>query len=408
MENSAPAPQRREKFQIKSSRLYVFIPYLISTLLGFSIAGYQFSLSDISMEFGMGNSGMGIIATARAIGMIVMPILVSFIADKLPKKRMAQIFGWVYVAFSLFMGFGGRNFYIVLLCVFFIYSCSTTLYASLVVILAETAPQKTNQFSNILGLVNSIGSMVYPIILGALMGRGMSWRGHYFILSALVGLTLLAFFFIAPEKVYQVEMRKDEEKKKFNWRDTRFLALCLLLFLNVVMDTSIGYFAKPFFASELNSASGAAICISIINGGMLPAKYFASRVRKRKREMIFITFLGLAGATLLMAAVRGTVTSLIWCLVCGIFLGPQYATVQGLAVDIFPEHSGRVSMLLLPFSGAASALATVLMGELSDRIGAGNAFYPLVAIALLSAVPAYLFMKDKRRAADEEKNAALS
>ena len=121
MENSAPAPQRREKFQIKSSRLYVFIPYLISTLLGFSIAGYQFSLSDISMEFGMGNSGMGIIATARAIGMIIMPILVSFIADKLPKKRMAQIFGWVYVAFSLFMGFGGRNFYIVLLCVFFIY-----------------------------------------------------------------------------------------------------------------------------------------------------------------------------------------------------------------------------------------------------------------------------------------------
>ena len=65
-------------------------------------------------------------------------------------------------------------------------------------------------------------------------------------------------------------------------------------------------------------------------------------------------------------------------------------------------------MLLLPFSGAASALATVLMGELSDRIGAGNAFYPLVAIALLSAVPAYLFMKDKRRAEDEGKNAALS
>lgn len=140
-----------------------------------------------------------------------------------------------------------------------------------------------------------------------------------------------------PEKVYQVEIKKDEKKEKFNWRDTRFLALCLLLFLNVVMDTSIGYFAKPFFASELHSASGAAICISIINGGMLPAKYFASRVRKRKREMIFITFLGLAGATLLMAAVRGAVTSLIWCLVCGIFLGPQYSTIQGLAVDISPS-----------------------------------------------------------------------
>lgn len=406
MEDSAPAPKRRAKFQVKSNRLYTLIPYLISFLLGFSIAGYQFSLSDISREFGMGNSGMGVIATARAIGMILLPLLVSFFADKLPKKRIAQIFGWLYVAFSLLMGLGGGNFYIVLLSVFFIYSCSTTLYASLVIILAETAPQKTNQFSNILGLVNGLASMVYPIILGALMSRGMSWRGHYFILSALVGLTLLAFFFIAPKKVYQVEIKKDEQKKKFNWRDTRFLALCLLLFLNVVMDTSIGYFAKPFFASELHSASGAAICISIINGGMLPAKYFASRVRKRKREMIFITFLGLAGATLLMAAVRGAVTSLIWCLVCGIFLGPQYSTIQGLAVDIFPEHSGRVSMLLLPFSGAASAIATVLMGALSDGIGAGNAFYPLVAIALLSAVPAYLFMRDKRRAADEEQNAA--
>ena len=406
MEDSVPAPKKRAKFQIKSNWFYVFIPYLISTLLGFSIAGYQFALSDISREFGMGNSGMGVIATARAAGILTIPVLASFIADKLPKKKVAQIFGWLYIAFSLLMGFGGGNFYIVLISVFFIYSCSTTLYASLIVILAEIAPQKTNQFSNILGLVNSVGSMVYPIILGALMSRGMSWRGHYFILSALVGLTLLAFFFIAPKKVYQVEIKKDEQKKKFNWRDTRFLALCLLLFLNVVMDTSIGYFAKPFFASELNSPSGAAVCISIINGGMLPAKYFASRVRKRKREMIFITFLGLAGATLLMAAVRGAVTSLIWCLVCGIFLGPQYSTIQGLAVDIFPEHSGRVSMLLLPFSGAASALATVAMGALSDCMGAGNAFYPLVAVALLSAVPAYLFMKDKRRAADENREAA--
>ena len=406
MEDSVPAPKKRAKFQIKSNWLYVFIPYLISTLLGFSIAGYQFALSDISREFGMGNSGMGVIATARAAGILTIPVLASFIADKLPKKKVAQIFGWLYIAFSLLMGFGGGNFYIVLISVFFIYSCSTTLYASLIVILAEIAPQKTNQFSNILGLVNSVGSMVYPIILGALMSRGMSWRGHYFILSALVGLTLLAFFFIAPKKVYQVEIKKDEQKKKFNWRDTRFLALCLLIFFNGVMDTSIGYFAKPFFASELHSAAGAAICISIINGGMLPAKLVASRLRRKKREMLFITFLGLALASLLLAAIRGPVISLIWCLMCGIFLGPQYSTIQGLAVDIFPEHSGRVSMLLLPFSGAASALATVAMGALSDCMGAGNAFYPLVAVALLSAVPAYLFMKDKRRAADENREAA--
>ena len=70
-------------------------------------------------------------------------------------------------------------------------------------------------------------------------------------------------------------------------------------------------------------------------------------------------------------------------------------------MEIFPEHSGKVSMLLLPFNGIASAAATVFMGGLSDRIGPGNAFYPLVAIALLSAVPAYLFMKDKRREQDE-------
>lgn len=105
--------------------------------------------------------------------------------------------------------------------------------------------------------------------------------------------------------------------------------------------------------------------------------------------------------SLLLAAVRGVVISLIWCLFCGIFLGPQYATIQALAVEIFPEHSGKVSMLLLPFNGIASAAATVFMGGLSDRIGPGNAFYPLVAIALLSAVPAYLFMKDKRREQDE-------
>ena len=405
MESSASAQNKRAKFQIKSNRLYTLIPYLLSMLMGFSIAGYQFSLSDISMEFGMGNSGMGVIATARAIGMILVPILTSFIADKLSKKMIVQIFGLIYVGFSLLMGLFGTNFYVVLVSVFFIYSCSATIYAALIIVLAETAPQKTNQFANIVGLVNSVASMVYPVFLGMLMGRGMSWRGHYIILSALVGLTVALFFFVVPQKVYQVEVKQDE-KEKFRWQDSRFWMLCLLLFLNIIMETALTYFAKPFFSSVLQSASGAAICISIINGGMLPAKYFASRVRKRKREMIFYTFLGLAGSTLLMAAVRGPVVSLVWCLLCGIFLGPQYSTVQGLAVDIFPEHSGRVSMLLLPFNGLASALSTIFMGELSDRIGAGNAFYPLVIIALLSAVPAYLFMKDKRRAADENREAA--
>ena len=120
MEDSVPAPKKRAKFQIKSNWFYVFIPYLISTLLGFSIAGYQFALSDISREFGMGNSGMGVIATARAAGILTIPVLASFIADKLPKKKVAQIFGWLYIAFSLLMGFGGGNFYIVLISVFFI------------------------------------------------------------------------------------------------------------------------------------------------------------------------------------------------------------------------------------------------------------------------------------------------
>ncbi len=78
--------KKSARFQVKSNRLYVLIPYLISFLLGFSIAGYQFALSDMSIEFGMGASGMGVIATARAIGMVVLPLAVSAVADKLPKS----------------------------------------------------------------------------------------------------------------------------------------------------------------------------------------------------------------------------------------------------------------------------------------------------------------------------------
>ena len=116
-------PKWLAKMQVKSNRLYVFIPFLLSFLLGFSIAGYQYALLDISEEFGMGNSGMGVIATARAIGMVVMPILVAYIADKMPKKAFAQLSGWVYIAFSLIMGIWGTNFYVVLISVFFIYAC---------------------------------------------------------------------------------------------------------------------------------------------------------------------------------------------------------------------------------------------------------------------------------------------
>ena len=114
----------------------------------------RYALLDISEEFGMGNSGMGVIATARAIGMVVMPILVAYIADKMPKKAFAQLSGWVYIAFSLIMGIWGTNFYVVLISVFFIYACSTTLYAALIVLLAETDPRSTNRFSNIISLVN--------------------------------------------------------------------------------------------------------------------------------------------------------------------------------------------------------------------------------------------------------------
>ena len=118
MQEIDSAPQKSARFQVKSNRLYVLIPYLISFC-------WAFPSQAISLRSRICPSNLA--WALRAWASSPRPGRLAWWYCRWlslrwrisSQKLFAQIFGWIYVAFSLLMGIFGSNFYVVLISVFF-------------------------------------------------------------------------------------------------------------------------------------------------------------------------------------------------------------------------------------------------------------------------------------------------
>ena len=172
------------------ARLYVLCGYILLFALGFITGGNQLILLDVANEFGLDNTGIGILAAMQYAAMIPATLLFGGLTDRMSKKKVLCIFGTI-VAVGTAIGCLAGGAVVVAVSIFIFGIGFALVNGTTAAALMETAPDKSNTFTNMSQIFLSIGSVISPIILGRLMDNGMNWRLHFVIGALLFAVALV-------------------------------------------------------------------------------------------------------------------------------------------------------------------------------------------------------------------------
>ena len=72
---------------------FAFLGYMLLFTLGFEVGGYQAVLLEISQEFAMTGTQMGILASVQSAATILSTLLFGGLTDRMSKKKAVSLFG---------------------------------------------------------------------------------------------------------------------------------------------------------------------------------------------------------------------------------------------------------------------------------------------------------------------------
>lgn len=378
-----------------SKRFYIFLCYLGSVIIGMQSAGYQAILYDIAAEFSMNATGQGTLAAIQYISGIIIPLVFGGLADRFRKRDVLCVFLAVYVVGSLLAVFsGGQTVFSI--AVFIIGAAFSMLAALFPASIVETDPARGARNNSLQNVFFSIGAVVSPLFMGALIENGANWRVLYTIIavSSAVVIALLMAMKVQPVNITDQKEGKAGIRGLFALVGVFWVAI---LFSCGSMENGIVGFLKNFFVQELNTEALGGVAVSLFWVAMIPSRLLCGYFKNQKL-LVKICMAGAALCCLGLGFARNGVLAMILVGLAGFFQGPVYPAISTMAMQTSPENMGLISSLMLVFSNAGGMLVNFAMGPVSDGLGIGGAFFFAAGVAALAFLTYFCFGNKKKEA----------
>lgn len=257
-----------------------------------------------------------------------------------------------------------------------------------------------------------VGSLTGPLIAGAVIGAGYSWRIAYLAAAAfpIIYLALISGETLAhaPEKWGMAPRDTGGPKQPSGdlaaLVNRRFVLLALALFIYVGVEVGVSGWGVTFLEKEFNQDVGAAsVTVSLFWLAVTLGRFIHQRLAKRARYSVLMAAGGFGAAGALIIVVFGTsgfVASLGFILT-GLFLSGIFPTGLGLAGRLFPANFGAVSGSLIAAGNLGGALLPPVVGFMGGTVGLRVGMGFLLAASLLIGVISLLMVAwepdDKKR-----------
>lgn len=236
-------------------------------------------------------------------------------------------------------------------------------------------------------------------VAGALSGSIFASLGFSPFINALcvLGAYLLLFPFAARRIEDQME---EQEAKKYGWGSLPlFVFICGVLgLLCHIAEGSTGEWGSIFLHSVKGAPQQeAALVFAVFTGTMVFSRFCADRLRYVCGDFILLlggSLMGAAGMCLVLLA-----SSVLLCLagygIMGLGLGPIVPILFSRAGAVPGVTAGQASAVVSVFSYAGLLFFPPFLGFLAQTAGLANALWVIVAICLLQALGAPVFLKRK-------------
>lgn len=382
--------------KLRSSKgLYIFLCYLGSVVIGMQSAGYQAILFDIAAEFSMSATGQGTLAAIQYISGIIVPLVFGGLADRFRKRDAICVFAAVYAVGSLIAVFSGSQT-VFCIAVFIVGAAFSMLGALFPASIVETDPAKGARNNSLQNVAFSIGAVVSPLFMGALIESGVNWRALYIIIAASSALLIALLLAMKVQPVNITDQREGKAglRALFALVGVFWVAI---LFSCGSMENGIVGFLKNFFVQEMNTEALGGLAVSLFWVAMIPSRLLCGYFKNQKL-LVKICMAGAALCCLGLGFVRNSTLALVLVGLAGFFQGPVYPAVSTMAMQASPENMGLISSIMLVFSNAGGMLVNFAMGPVSDGLGIGGAFCFAAGVAALAFLTYFCFGGKKREA----------
>ena len=375
-----------------SKRAYIFICYLGSVIIGMQTAGYQSILFNVAKEFSMTATGQGMLAAVQYTAALSIPLLFGGLADRFRKRDVICIAAAVYVVGCL-VAMVSTNTVFFCIAVFLVgagFSMMSSLFPATIV---ETEPLKGARNNSLQNVSFSIGAVISPLLMSALMGAGANWRVLYLII-AIGAVAIIALLMAMKVEPFNITDKREGKQG--------FRALFLLIGVSMVtitlscgsMENGIVAFLKNFFTQELNHESYGALAVSVFWIAMIPSRLLSGYFKNQKL-LVKICLAGAALSSLGLGLAGNSTLAIILVGLIGFLQGPVYPAVNTMAMQSSPENMGLISSLFSVSTNLGGSLMNFATGPVSSGFGIGGVFCFAAGISALAFLVYLCFSKKK-------------
>jgi fucose permease len=317
-------------------------------------------------------------------GIAVGALLLGFLADRIGRKLTLILGLSLYGLASLLVAISGAYWMLVaLLCVSGV--GISVFKTGALALIGDISPSTTShtRFMNTVEGFFAVGAIVGPLIVGILIGLGMSWKWLYAIAAVVCALlVVMAASAKYPQRVIPVE-RANLRQMVAIMGDPLALGFSLVVMFYVATETAIYVWIptllQAYDGSYVWLAARALPLFFVLRAvGRFVGAWLLGRVSwtAALAIMALLIFVCFAGALV------GGVSVAAWLLpLTGLFMSIMYPTLNSKAISCFPkDRHGAIAGVILFFTAIAAAAGPLAMGAVSDAQGSPRAGFVLATV----------------------------
>jgi len=247
----------------------------------------------------------------------------------------------------------------------------------------------------------SLSATMTPLIIGSLIGAGITWRS--FSILAVIFLSLIMTFFFQQAIPNPVTTVQSQTALGRGHLPSLFWIYWLVLFLIVAVEMAIAVWGTEFFVSAAGmQRANAALAFGVFPAAMFIGRAVGSRLSRTWSTIsllllaLAITFIGFP----IFWLSRLPALNILGLFITGFGIANQYPLTLSIAVGAAGELTNEASARASLGVGTALLVVPLLLGQLADRFGIQSAYgIVIVLLVMASAAVAGSHLQSLRRVA---------
>lgn len=360
-------------------------------------------LDEIGKEFSLTTIEMGMLMAFQFIGFTIFTILGGIVADKVSKKMVLSV-AVIANCIFLFLFATVQSFQGVLILLFFIGGGTGIMESMSTSMAADINPSNRTFHINLIQAVFGMGALTMPLVTGAALTAGMSWRSIYIgvgILYAAVAALFLSVRVSKPEKQEVISLAGIRNLLKNKY----FLMTCVCLFCYTGAEVGVWGWMATFTKETMHfDIFQSNLTVGLFWGMMILSRTLLSfAASKWSARKIAIVLAALSIPATVMVAMASN-EPMIWTsiLLIGIFYSAQYPMILAHGTQELKESTGTVFAIAFASGGVGMSLIPYLMGVIGEAAGTRlSLLLPAMLFGVIVLIQAALYRPVKRLGGQE-------